>query len=317
VHPPRKHRRRIIIDLPQDLSTETAEHTIPRQGCGGRRKDLEPTAPDAEPNATPGHGAVAITAWRYDELGITIDQIVRIFATQLNTRLSAGGLAAMGQRLARTLAPWHERIGEQAKASSHLHADETGWRVEGRTHWLWCFANGRCCYSMIDRSRGGPALARFFPDPFDGVLISDFRAADESVEANERQSCLLPLRRELKKVDQPNSSAEWRAFAKKLRRLIRDGVRLCRRSEQPAEAHPSRGRRIHDRLGALADAAYHHADASRLAKRIGRRRDWLFTFLDHPHAPWENNFAERRLRPAAVEAAGPTDPRRAWRPRRW
>lgn len=300
VHPPRKHRKRIIVDLPEDLSTETSEHTIPRQWCGGCRRYVEPTVPDAEPNATLGHGAVASTAWYHYELGITVDQVVRIFGTQLNTRLSAGGLAAMWQRLARTLQPWHEQIGEAAKASAHLHADETGWRVDGRTHWLWCFANGRCCYYMIDRSRGGPALERFFPEAFDGVLISDFWAAYESVEADERQYCLVHLLRELEKVDQHNGSAEWAAFAKKLRRLIRDGIRLRRRSEKPAEEHPSRVRRIHHRLCALADAAYHDPDASRLAKRIGRHRDWLFTFLDHPHVPWENNLAERQLRPAVV-----------------
>ena len=90
VQPPRKHRKRIIVDLPRDLSTETTEHTIPRQWCGGCRKYVEPTVPDAEPNATLGHGAVASTAWYHYELGITVDQVIRIFGNQLNTRLSAG-----------------------------------------------------------------------------------------------------------------------------------------------------------------------------------------------------------------------------------
>ena len=300
VHPPRKHRRRIIVDLPEDLSTETSEHAIPRQWCGGCRKYVEPTVPDAEANATLGHGAVASTAWHHYELGITIEQIIRIFGWQLNTKLTGGGLAAMWQRLGRTLTPWYEQIGEQAKRSAHLHADETGWRVDGATHWLWCFTNARCCYYLIDPSRGSPALERFFTDTFDGVLISDFWAAYESVETDERQCCLVHLLRELEKVDQHNGSDEWRAFAKKLRRLIRDGIRLRRRSERPAEAYPSRVRRIHHRLCALAEGVYQDADARRLAKRLSRHRDGLFTFLDYPHVPWQNNFAERQLRPAVV-----------------
>ena len=35
-----------------------------------------------------------------------------------------------------------------------LHADETGWRVDGKTHWLWCFTTTDLTYYMIDRSRG-------------------------------------------------------------------------------------------------------------------------------------------------------------------
>jgi len=297
---PRKRRRRIIIDLPADLSAETTEHTIPRQWCGGCRRYVEPIVPDAEAKATLGFRAVSTMAWLHYELGMTIDQVVRILGHHLNTKLSAGGLVAMWRRLARTLEPWYEQIGEQAKGSAHLHADETGWRVDGLTYWLWCFANRWCCYYMIDRSRGSPALDKFFTEHFDGVLISDFWAAYESVSTTERQYCLVHLLREIEKVDQRNGSEQWRAFAKKLRRLIRDGIRLRDRSDAPAEQHPGRVRRIDRRLNALADGDYADPDARRLARRLGRHRDWLFTFLDHPHAPWENNFAERQIRPAVI-----------------
>ena len=300
VSPPRKHRKRIIIDLPENLSTDTAEHKIPRQWCGSCKRYVEPTVLDAMPKSTLGHRTVATTAWLHYGLGVTIDQIVSIFSIHLNTKLSAGGLVAMWHRLARELLPWYEQIGEQAKRSAHLHADETGWRVDGATQWLWCFANPRCCYYMIDPSRGSPALGKFFTDSFDGVLISDFWSAYESVNADERQYCLVHLLRELTKVDQHNVSLEWRTFAKKLRRLIRDAVRLRRRCEHPLQEHSSRVQRIHKRLCALADATYEDADAQRLAKRLSRHRDWLFTFLDYPHVPWENNFAERQIRPAVI-----------------
>lgn len=300
VHAPRKRRRRIIIDLPEDLSAENTEHAIPRQWCSGCRKYVEPPVPDAEPKATLGHRTVATLAWLHYGLGITIDQVVQIMGQHLNTKLSAGGLVAMWHRLARDLEPWYEQIGERARASAKLHGDETGWRVDGEGRWLWCFANDAACYYMIDRSRGGPALNRFFTDSFRGVLISDFWAAYESVNADERQYCLVHLLRELERVDQRNGGREWRAFAKKLRRLVRDGIRLRRRHDHPARQQSSKVRRINDRLWRLADARYDDADANRLAKRIGRHRDWLFTFLDHPHVPWENNFAERQIRPAVI-----------------
>ncbi len=76
-------------------------------------------------------------------------------------------------------------------------------------------------------------MQKFFTEAFDGVSITDFWAAYGSVEAADRQYCLPHLLRELEKVDQHNDSAEWRAFAKRLRRLLRDGIRLRKRQTSP------------------------------------------------------------------------------------
>ena len=50
----------------------------------------------------------------------------------------------------------------------------------------------------------------------------------------------------------------------------------------------------------LARAGYADADASRLGKRLLRHADQLFTFLDYPDVAFENNFAERMIRPAVI-----------------
>jgi len=52
------------------------------------------------------------------------------------------------------------------------------------------------------------------------------------------------LLRELEKVDMHNDSDEWRAFAKKLRRLIGDGVRLRKRADYTPQRYASRVGRI-------------------------------------------------------------------------
>ena len=195
---------------------------------------------------------------------------------------------------------WYEQIGEEAKASAHLHADETGWRVNGQTHWLWCFTNDRNCYYMIDRSRGSPALQQFFTEEFEGVLITDFWSAYESVCAEDRQYCLVHLLRELEKVDDHNDSPEWQAFAKKLRRLLRDGIRLRKREGFAPDKCRGLVDRLHKRLTDLAAEAYVDDDARRLTKRLSKYVEYLFTFLDYDHVPFENNFAERQIRPAVI-----------------
>ncbi len=153
---------------------------------------------------------------------------------------------------------------------------------------------------MIDRNRGSPALQRFFTDQFEGVLITDFWAPYESVCAADRQYCLVHLLRELEKVDLRNDSAEWRAFAKKLRRLLRDGMRLRKRPDFAPGKFQSRVDRLNVRLAKLAAEEHLDGDARRLTKRLRKYAEFIFTFLDYVDVAFENNFAERQIRPAVI-----------------
>ncbi len=156
---------------------------------------------------------------------------------------------------------------------------------------------GRC---IVTSDRTIPDLQKFFTEAFDGVLITDFWAAYDSVEAADRQKCLPHLLRELEKVDLRNDSAEWHAFAKKLRRLLRDGIRLRKRPDFAPKRHQSRINRLNRRVGELAREKHADADARRLAKRLRRYGEYLFTFLDYPFVAADNNFGEREIRPAVI-----------------
>jgi len=296
----KRQRQRIIEDIPRQITPIVTEHTIHRDYCPSCKKHVEPVVPDAMPNATLGHNVMALSSWFHYGLGVTIGQVRDILGSHLHTQVSAGGLVDGWRRLAEAIEPWHEQIAQEAKEHAVLHADETGWRVNGQTHWLWCFANQRCCYYQIDQSRGSPALQKFFTEAFAGTLVTDFWRAYESVVVEDRQYCLPHLLRELLKVDERNDSAEWQAFAKQLRRLVRDGIRLRKRADFTPARYASRIRLIHRRLCALADATYDDADARRLGERISRHRDHLFTFLDKVEVPFDNNHAERQIRPAVI-----------------
>jgi len=296
----KRRRTRTVEDIVAALATEITEHTIHRDYCPRCRKHVEPVVPDALPNAAIGHRLVSLTGWLHYGIGTTTQQVLDLVGVHLHTRLSGGGLLSCWHRLGEILTPWYEFIARDALDSAVLHADETGWRVNGHTRWLWCFASRDACYYMIDRSRGGPALGKFFTEAFDGVLVHDFWAAYDAIGAGDHQCCLAHLLRELEKVDLTNDSAAWKAFAKKLRRLIRDAIRLRRRADFDPNRYGELIRRIDRRLMDLAGRRYGDADADRLAKRLGRYCDSLFTFLDHPEVPFENNNAERMIRPAVI-----------------
>ena len=295
-----RKRTRIIEDIPEEIEPIVTEHTLHRDYCPKCKKHVEPVVPDALPRATIGHHLIALTAWLHYGLGVTIDQIIEILSYHLQTKLTPGGLINAWQRLAEILLAWYEQIAEEARNSTHLHADETGWRVNGQGCWLWCFTNDRNCYYTIEYCRGSPVLQKFFTEAFDGVLITDFWAAYDSVDAADRQKCIPHLLRELEKVDLHNDSAEWQAFAKKLRRLLRDGIRLRKRPDFTPERYRGRIDRLNRRIGEMARQEPADPDARRLTKRLRRYGEYLCTFLDYIYVPHDNNFGERQIRPAVI-----------------
>ena len=294
-------RTRYIEDIPADIRPVVTEHTIHRDWCPRCRRRVEPPVPDALPGATLGNRVLVLSAWLHYALGNTLSQIVAVFNHHLQLKITPGGLVQMWYRLQEILFAWYEQIQAEALSSAVLHADETGWRVQGKTHWLWCFSTTDLTYYMIDRCRGSPALSKFFIREFAGTLVSDFWGAYNAVACALRQTCLVHLLRDLESVEQyKNPGAAWEAFAKKLRRLLGDAIRLWKRDAVPAEEFASRRRRLDERLVQLIAQPWQCHEARRLVKRLRRHQADLFTFLDQPGVPFDNNHAERAIRPAVI-----------------
>ena len=294
-------RIRYTEDIP-DIQPEVTEHTIHRDWCPQCKKKVEPPVTAALPGSTLGLRVLVLSAWLHYALGNTLSQIVEVFNFHLQLKLTEGGLVQMWYRLQEILFAWYEEIQQQALQSAVLHGDETGWRVDGKTHWLWCFGNRTLTYFMIDRSRGSPALAKFFIEEFSGTLVTDFWGAYNAVDCAGRQTCLVHLLRELEQTEKYKSPGKhWPEFAKKLRRLLADAIRLWRaQDELPGETYASRRRRLDARLAEMIETDWQDIQAGRLIKRRRRHQHDLFTFLDQPGVPFDNNHAERSIRPAVI-----------------
>jgi transposase len=294
-------RTRFTEDIP-DIQPEVTEHVIHRDWCPKCQKRVEPPVSDALPGSTLGNHVLVLSAWLHYGLGNTLSQIVEVFNFHLQMKITPGGLVQMWYRLQAILYAWYEQIQQEALHSAVLHGDESGWRVDGKTHWLWCFTTRNLTYYMINRSRGAPALMKFFIEEFAGTLVTDFWGAYNAVVCALRQTCLVHLLRELAHTEQYKSPGEhWPEFAKKLRRLVGDAIRLWRvRAEMPEETYASRRARITTRLQELLATPWKDRHAKRLIKRLRRHQNDLFTFLDQPEVPFDNNAAERGVRPAVI-----------------
>jgi len=298
VKDPIKTYTRYVEDIPRIEKPEVTQHTVCGYWCSTCKKVVFPTLTDALPNAMIGLRLVVFTAWLHYLVGVSVNNIVKILSVVCRFRISAGGLTQAWMNLAHLLEPAYEDIGERISQSGVLSADETGWRLNGVTHWLWGFTTKTLCYYVITKSRGSPIVRKVLGSVFRGILICDFWGAYNKVVALAKQRCFYHLFTELAKVDKINRSPIWKAFRKKLLRLLKDAIRLSQRKAQLSpEQYDIRKNRLYRRLEQIL--VVHHdgdKDVRRLLKRLKRHKAELFTFLEHENVSPYNNHAEQQMR---------------------
>jgi hypothetical protein len=113
---------------------------------------------------------------------------------------------------------------------------------------------------------------------------------------------LVHLLRELKNIKKyKDTSGDWQKFAKKLKRLLRDAMRLRGpRDQHTALKYESLCKRIENRMTGLIKLSWSNAEAKRLVKRLRRHREELFVFLYNGDVPCDNYHAERVIRNGVV-----------------
>ena len=295
VDKPIRQHTRLIEDIPQ-VTPQVTAHTIHGYWCSHCKTIVTPKVTAALPRSSLGLRFVVYTAWLHYLVGVSVGNCVKTAAVALGFRVSPGGLTLAWQNLAALLEHQYDAIGEKIRHSAVLHADETGWRINGVTHWLWAFATRQHCYYLIDRRRGAAVVKQVLGTLFPGILITDFWGAYNAIQALAKQRCYFHLFTELVKVDKRNCAATWKRFRKRLSRLLKDAVRLGEQREIRSPSGYARRRvKLQLRLDELIAGAFEDADARRLIKRLRRHREEMFTFLDHKEVSPYNNHAEQQM----------------------
>jgi transposase len=291
---------RIVEDIPPVRPTVTA-HVTCEYYCSPCGKKVSAPVTEALPKATMGLRLTLLSAFLHYALGMTTRNICTWLRTFCQFPVTPGGLVLQWQRLAEILKPVYDGLATEARLSAVLNIDESGWRILGRTAWLWCFTSAKLAYYVLTPSRAAPVIKQVLGDGFKGILIADFFAAYDRIQAFAKQRCIVHLLREIKQVSLRNRSSEWQRFARRLKRLIHEALNLVIDRERIGEnAYERRVANLHIRLADIFGRSYRNADAERLSKRLAKYCDEIFTFLLHPNVSADNNHAERQIRFAVI-----------------
>ena len=231
-------------------------------------------------------------------------------------RPSAGSVVRTAVQCAERVAPAVARIGEALRGEGQLHADETGVRCVGKTHWIHVVATPTHTLYSHSPKRGqeGFEAAGVLPG-FGGNLIHDFWGAYDTLEYCFHTRCNAHLLRELKAfTDAGHRWASGLGTALLAMKQAADEARARKREAiDPHELAVLTG--DYDRW--VAEGLASHPEGIRVAGRRGGRvkqspernlllrlrdkREEVLRFAHDLNVPFDNNLAERDLRMIKVQ----------------
>lgn len=234
-------------------------------------------------------------------LGISLEKTCTMISELFGIQLSRAGALGHLRWGSRITAPVVEQLLELLKQAPVVQGDETGWRINGRSVWAWCFRNPQIAVFLIDRRRSSQVLLEALGDSPAGVMVSDFYAAYNCLNCR-KQRCLTHLLRELHDLREKLPAADVQAFIQPLITLLQDAIALGkRRDELKPDAFDKRHLDIKVRfIEMLLECESDHPDCQRIWKRLHRHADELLTFLEEPGIPADNNGGERDIRSVAA-----------------
>lgn len=292
-------RRRQVIEIPPPQPVEVREHQVYKGWCSYCGKwQQAPLHLEAEVvgQGRLGVGISSLIAYLRFVLRTPIRQIGVYLAQLHQVALSTGEIVEVLHRLEKYTRGAVEMLKEQVRASPLVHADETGWREDGRNGYVWSVSTPEGLrYFEYHHSRAGQVIQSLLGEDFKGVLVCDFYGGYNDL-ACPHQRCWVHLLRDVHDLKQTHpGEAAVQAWSEALITLYRAAVSLTGAGESAYEELLVQARVL---AGQYASSKAHPCRA--LAKRLLRHQDELFQFVLRTGVPADNNLAERSIRPLVV-----------------
>ncbi len=280
---PVRVRKRYVEDVrpPEPMNTE---YQIPYYYCKHCKRQVTAKPADVIPKCRFGIKLMLLMTFLRYGLSMPLNKIARELSIIYAMDISEGCIVDAIGRFAQFSGPEFEQIKQKVRELAVVHTDWTGWRINGKNTTLWDFVNKEYSLLLIrnDRSRG--VIEEVLGEDYDGIIVSDCMPATAKLGCRQ-QKCWVHFLRYTRELDSPQGKL-LHARLKHIHKLAQSG-RLSVDS-------------LLRRIDALRDMGFTERKCIRMVNRLDKYRGSLFTFVEIPEVPDNNNEAERPLRPSVV-----------------
>jgi transposase len=292
--------RHQVWEIPP-IAPHVTEYQLLAGWCRDCRSWTRAKLPEEVPADAFGPRLTSLVALMTGRMRLSKRLIQEFLADVLGVAVSLGSISAMERRVASVLKQPYTEARQYIQEQPCVHVDETGWYERSKRAWLWVAATKLMSVFTIARSRGGEVAKDLLGGDFVGITVSDRWSGYDWLDTDLRQLCWAHLQRAFEGwVERDAGAAKVGcALLKQVRKLFHIHHQK-QWGKVSYEVYRPGMTAIQDKVRSLLQTVTRSSDtkAARTARRLLKRENALWTFLDVDGVEPTNNLAEHALRPA-------------------
>lgn len=289
-------RERIVEDLPPVPQPVVTKYLIERRYCAQCKKLVEADVPDALSGARIGLRAMLLIAFLKIRMALPENKIVELLRSAHAFNISPAEVVCALDQLRRAFGPHYAEIEKKIRDAPVKGCDETGWRLDGVNHWVWCMVNEEVAWYKVHRRRSYKVVKPVLQDQTGKIIVHDRlptynQLAEETGCA--QQVCWAHILRDTKRL--AKNYEEATTVHRRLKSIFRKAKSLAPHgTQQDVE-------RLLARIDRFGELHFEHKSIRTFRNSICKKhKNNLFHFVTNPAVPSTNNGTERAIRKAVI-----------------
>ena len=312
------YEKRQVFDLPAPRVVVT-EHQAQKKACPHCASITKASFPsEIQAPVQYGPGFAAMTSYLHGMHLLPLERISQLLHDLTGLRPSEATLLNFIQDMSGALDPLLMQIQGQLLDSPVVHADETGFRIAGRGHWLHVISDAHWTLLGVHPSRGKEAIEAIgFLPMYTGIVVHDCFSTYFNVDYRFAHAlCNAHLLRECLGIEAYDGQ-EW---AMLIREFQQESWKIIKESR--AAGIPLEEEILHDMEQRYDDILAEgrlewrttpstsppsnrgrtkKSKAANLGERFQLHKEAILRFIRDARVPFDNNQAERDIRMAKVK----------------
>lgn len=289
----RGNRRRTVIDC-EMVKVKKVVYKLNRKQCPKCGLIIQAKAPGVMPKSLYSNKFLTHVATEHYLRGLPLGRI------EDQLKAGNGSLTGAMHRLGNIFSAVPAGLVRGYRQAKVKHADETGWRNDGKNGYAWLFGNEKMSIYKFGGSRSSAVPREVFGKAgVPGVLVVDRYSAYNKMPCK-IQYCYAHLLREVENLEkeQPDNT-EIKTFAGCVAPLLAEAMGLRKFSITKKE-FIAQAARVKRKIIRMMKNPAKHTGIQRIQNIFREKSRRLYHWARDRDIPADNNLAERELRPLVI-----------------
>lgn len=286
-------RERSVLES-RPVKPQKILYRLRRKRCLDCRRTFQARVPGVLPKSLYGNQLLTHLVVMHYLHGIPLGRV------EAQLGIPFGAMVQILHRLARIFGDLPKKLIEDYRKSPVRHADETGWRTDGKSGYAWLFASNKISIFQFRKTRAAKVpLAVFGSRKLPGVLVVDRYAGYNRVLCK-LQYCYAHLLREVQDLQKESpDDTEIAAFVGVVAPLMALAMGLRNRAISDP-AFKKKAAHVKKQIMKAMNKSARHPGIRRIQDIFREKEKRLYHWAKDRQVPADNNLAERDLRPTVI-----------------